>query len=626
MAAREVSPEAAISAGLQLVGDLARASTLRLFGLAAAVQANGELSISTEGRAVTYTLFFRRGAVEHAGSSDAADDLGRFLVRKGVLTPEKLVMVEAARPAAGGDFVGALIAARMVNPADVAGLLQERGLAIVSRALACEAGSFAWEPGGSPPPSSFPLGPPFGALCVAVRALDVSAVQRRLGAREKGVASRTVGRVKIEDLRLTPQEAKAAALFDGARSAAEIAAQSPGDAGVILRVALLLGELDLLAFGPPRASQAAAAPPPGAPAAAPPPAGPPPAAPPPAAAAAATPPPAAPPRPVATPPSAASPRPVATPPPGAGRPPPAPVRPAAAPPRPAATPPPAPGPVRPPTAVPLHKPAEAGALDPATLRAALEKQKGADHFQVLGVKRDSPLPAIKAAYFGMARTYHPDAVPADASPDVKKLCADVFARISEAWAVLGDEARKAEYVKELQSGGAADVDVMRILHAENVFQDATLLVKARRYDDALAKLAEAMQLNADEPEFGMWKAWCEFLLAPDKKRQMGASASVIEAALKKNPRCAPGYLFLGQMAKVVGDLSAAEKHLKRGLPAAPPTPTSPGSSSTCGGREHACRHRPTPRSAPSCPRPRSARRCARPATTSRRSSRWARRV
>jgi hypothetical protein len=564
MAAREVSPEAAIGAGLPLVGDLAQASPLRLFGLAAAVQATGELSISTEGRAVTYTLFFRRGAVEHAGSSDPADDLGRFLVRKGVLTPEKVVIAEAARLAAGGDLVGALIATKLVNPGDVAGLLLERGTGVVARALACEAGSFSWEPGVPPPPSSFPLGAPFAALCATVRALDVSAVQRRLGARERGPASRTAGRVRIEDLRLNAQEARAVGLFDGARSPAEIAAAVPAEAGTVLRIALLLGELDLLTFGPPRAPGAAAPRPPAA------------AAPPPTTATA-TPP------PVATPPASPPPPRAATPPPAAP-PPAAPQRPAVAPAqkppaKPAAAParPPVPAAPRPPPAAPRAtsapaQPPAAGGHDAAALRATLEKHKTADHFEVLGVKRDAPAPAVKAAYFGLARAYHPDTVPADASPEIRKLCADLFARISEAWAVLGDEARRAEYLKELQSGGAADVDVMRILHAESVFGEATVLVKARRYDDALAKLVEAVQLNPEEPEFGIWKSWCEFLVATDKKRAQGPSAAAIEAALKKNERCAPGYLFLGQMAKLVGDLSLAEKHFKRGLAVAPENP------------------------------------------------------
>ncbi|HTN53929.1 MAG TPA: J domain-containing protein, partial [Anaeromyxobacter sp.] len=400
----------------------------------------------------------------------------------------------------------------------------------------------------------------FGALCAAVRVLDVSAVQRRLGERGLGAASRIVGRIKPEDLRLTPQEARALGFFDGARSADEIAAAQPGDAGVVLRLALLLGELDLLSFGPPRTSRPAPAAPP--PAAAPPAPRPPAAAapPPPAAAAASVPP------PPSAPPAARAPSTQAAPPPKAAAPRSAtPARPAP----PARPPAPAPA-ARPPA--PPAPPAPTPSLDAASLQAVLEKQKDADHYQVLGVKRDSPAAAVKAAYFQMARVYHPDAVPGDAAPAVRQLCADVFARISEAWAVLSDDARRAEYLEELKSGGAADVDVMKILHAENLFEEATALVKARRYDAALAKLTEAIQLNADEAEFGMWKAWCEFLLATDKKRQQGVSASSIEAALKKNPRCAPGYLFLGQMAKVIGDLNLAEKHLKRGLQVVPDHP------------------------------------------------------
>jgi curved DNA-binding protein CbpA len=188
---------------------------------------------------------------------------------------------------------------------------------------------------------------------------------------------------------------------------------------------------------------------------------------------------------------------------------------------------------------------------------------------VLGVKREAPAAAIKVAYFQLAKVYHPDAVPVSAAPEVKKLCADLFARASEAWSVLGDDKGRAEYLEALRSGSTVDVDVMNILHAENVFNEGTLLVKARRYDEARARFEEAQKLNPEEPEFGIWKAWSEFLIEPDRKRQHGASAAVIEAALKKNPKCAAAYLFLGQMAKIVGDLAVAEKHLKRGLSAVP---------------------------------------------------------
>ncbi|ABC80036.1 J domain-containing protein [Anaeromyxobacter dehalogenans] len=530
LAAREVGADAAIAAGLAHQGALAADSALRLYGLAAATRASGRLTLAPEGR--SYALVFRRGAVEHAASSDPADDLGRFLLRKGVLRPEQLVEAEAARAAAGGDLAAALVGARLVPPGDVAALLAEHGLALVARALAVEDGTWAWEPGVGPPPSGFPLGPPFAALCAAVRALELPAVKRRLGDREERAASRMAGRVRIEDLRLTPQEARAAALVDGERSPAEIAAASPADAAAVLRLSLLLGELDLLAFGAPRRARAPA------PGVAPPPAR------------AATPTPTPRPTPTPVPPPAAAPAAAAP------RPPPPRPPPVAAAPAPRTTP--APAAVR-----------RATALEPAALRATLASLQDADHFQVLGVKRDAPAAQVKVAYFQLAKLYHPDAIPTDAPADVRKLCADLFGRVSAAWAELGDEARRAQYLQELQSGGAPEVDVMGILQAENLFQTGTQLVKARRYDEALAKFLEALQLNPEEPEFGIWKAWCEFLRADDKKRQQAQSAAAVEAGLKKNPRCAPGYLFLGQMAKVLGDLALAERHLRRGLAAAP---------------------------------------------------------
>jgi hypothetical protein len=524
LAAREIGADAAIAAGIPHQGTLADASALRLYGLAAATGASGRLTIAPEGRA--YALVFKKGAVEHATSTDASDELGRFLLRKGALSPERLVQAESARAAAGGDLVGALISTGLVAPADVASLLAEHGTALVTRALAAEGGTWAWEPGVAPPPSGFPLGPPFGALCAAVRALDLGAVKRRLGDREERSASRVAARVRVEDLRLTPQEARAAVLLDG-RSPAEIASAQPADAATVLRLALLLGELDLVGFGALR--KAAVAPPRAAP-------------PPPAAAPA---------PPVAARPAAPA------------------AAPAATPPRPAPPKPAAPPPAAKPTPAPAPKAAPAPPLDVVTLQALSAKLDGCDHFAVLGVKADAPAAQIKAAYFQLAKAYHPDAVQTGAPPEVRKLCADVFAKVSAAWSVLGDDARKAKYVEELRTGGVPDVDVMNILHAENLFQTATQLVKARRYDEARAKLDEALKLNPDEAEFGIWKAWCEFLVAPDKKRQQASSAAAIEGGVRRNPRCVPGYLFLGQMAKLVGDASAAEKHLKRGLAIAP---------------------------------------------------------
>jgi DnaJ-domain-containing protein 1 len=540
--AREVTAAAALAAGLALEGMLAQDGALRLFYLAAATQASGRLTLRAAPRA--FALVFKRGTVEHASSTNPEDALDRHLMRRGVVTPAGLARASGA----GGDLVAALIGLGLVAPADAAAALQEHGTALVARALAVESGAWRWEPGVTPPPSSFPLGASWALLPAAIRALDAATVQRRLGDRETRAASRVGGRIRSEDLRLTPQETRLLAAFDGVRSVAELAQAQPSDAVILLRLALLLGETELLAFGTPRRAAPVAAPPP-----------------------------VAAPSPVAAPPPVAAPRPAPGPAAPAAPPSVIPMAPPAAAPKvaPSSAPkaaPPAPQPLRTPSNPVAAAPKPSPALDRTALEAVYAKLQGADHFAVLGLKHDAMPAAIKAAYFSLAKLYHPDTVPPDVSPEAKQRCADVFSRVSEAWSVLGDDERRAEYQHALATGGTEKVDVQAIFRAEHLFQQGTLLVKARRYDEARAAFVEAMKLNADEAEFGMWKAWCEFLLAPDKKRQQAASAAAIEAELRRNARCAQGHLFLGQMAKLAGDLSAAEKHLRRGLAVDPDQP------------------------------------------------------
>jgi tetratricopeptide (TPR) repeat protein len=228
--------------------------------------------------------------------------------------------------------------------------------------------------------------------------------------------------------------------------------------------------------------------------------------------------------------------------------------------------PPAPAPAAPPVATPAPS---SSALDPKALQALVAKLAKADHFEVLGVAQAATGAQIKIAYFQLAKVYHPDAVPTDAPAEVRKLAADVFAKVSEAWGVLGDDGKRAQYLDGLKTGAGTEVDVMHIFKAEEAFNAGTLLIKARRYQEALPKLEEAIKLNAEEAEFHMWKAWCQFLLSPEKRKAHAGAAAAIEAALKKNPHCIAGHLFLGQMAKITGDLNLAEKHFKRGLKEAP---------------------------------------------------------
>ena len=72
-----------------------------------------------------------------------------------------------------------------------------------------------------------------------------------------------------------------------------------------------------------------------------------------------------------------------------------------------------------------------------------------EYYQVLGVAKGSPLPDIKKAYRKLARKYHPDLNPGDKTAEAR------FKEIQEAYAVLSDPKKRAQYDQFGDLGGVA---------------------------------------------------------------------------------------------------------------------------------------------------------------------------
>ena len=569
-------PEPADATTLPESGSLEERSPLRLYALAAASSASGWLQLNLEGGRMLQ-ISFRRGTPEHLSTDDPDHSLLRFLQSQSVVSPEQGRKAEEQATKTGQDLVSVLFQLQLIPPANAHRLLGDYSLHLLDRALLSWRGTFAFESDAPPPPGAFPLGQRWTLLAEAVRRLDPVPLRARLGKRLLLPVQRSGGMSigRIEELALNAQEARVYASIDGTRTGEELLRHQ--DAQVALRMLYLLTELGHLAFGeapvaapvprdsepPAPSTPPSAAPPSGGPASAPPP-----------------------PKEHAKVPVRELPKVVRPPPPGsaAGQgarsmpppsvarsvPPPSVARAAPAP-APATKPPPPAAKTSPP---PSSAPTPAFAAQPpgetpedavVRLRALLARLSKADHFAALGLDRKTVTSAeVKRNFFALAKELHPDTVTDSSQTELHDLKQALFGRINEASQVLTDDARRKAYEQELD-GKASNVDVGRIFAAEENFQRAEIMIKARKYQEGLSLLEEAIRLNADEAEFYAWRGYAKFLLSKDRKAAYPDTAADCRKAIKLIPVCVPAHLFLGHMAKVVGDAKLAQQCYQRVL-------------------------------------------------------------
>lgn len=143
-----------------------------------------------------------------------------------------------------------------------------------------------------------------------------------------------------------------------------------------------------------------------------------------------------------------------------------------------------------------------------------------DYFQILKVEQTAPLPAIRDAYFRESRTYHPDRYFTLPDGELKSAIDRISKRINEAWVCLRDDAKRAQYLtdvngpdreKKLRYTEASEEELRRARDAQlgttsqgrNMFQQGLIELEAGRYQQAAQNFKMALMY---EPENELFKA------------------------------------------------------------------------------------------------------------------------
>jgi tetratricopeptide (TPR) repeat protein len=205
------------------------------------------------------------------------------------------------------------------------------------------------------------------------------------------------------------------------------------------------------------------------------------------------------------------------------------------------------------------------------LAALIERFRGKNPFEKLGIKPNASEPAIHQAYARLAKETHPDRF-ALATDAVKTLADEAFREVSRAYGLLSDPHRLAAYRAEPDRDEKETQELAegyRALEAEREFQKGETYLRARKWAEALRHFERAVELYPEEGEYHAYSGWAYYLTHGSDTETLKAAFARVKHGAKLAPDRERPYLFLGRLAQVADRLDLAERCLGKALECKP---------------------------------------------------------
>lgn len=185
------------------------------------------------------------------------------------------------------------------------------------------------------------------------------------------------------------------------------------------------------------------------------------------------------------------------------------------------------------------------------------KLSGLDHYEVLGVARDAPAAAIQAAYFQLAKLYHPDRLSGELA-DMRGTATTVFARMTESYQVLTDPTRRTEYDTSTGQDNRTEEEeaIHRVLRAAAAFQKAEVLVKKRMWPAAELEVNRAIEDDPTQADYLALAAWI-MASKPDSDARLAEVLRMLDDAIERNPRSDKNRFYRVQVLRRLGRIDEA---------------------------------------------------------------------
>ncbi len=188
-----------------------------------------------------------------------------------------------------------------------------------------------------------------------------------------------------------------------------------------------------------------------------------------------------------------------------------------------------------------------------------ERRGNLSYYEQLGVDATTDAATIRAAFFQLAKRWHPDRL-TDELSDLREVVTRTFAHMGEAHQVLTDEDQRRRYDEVLKNGGVDEQEkVMAVVRAAGAFQKAEVLVKKRDFAKALVEAEAAYDGDPEQAEYAALYAW---LSARELTQGFDEPLRILEGAVEREPDNVRVRWYRGQLLKKAGLETRAMRDFK----------------------------------------------------------------
>lgn len=208
----------------------------------------------------------------------------------------------------------------------------------------------------------------------------------------------------------------------------------------------------------------------------------------------------------------------------------------------------------------------------AKLRQELEAYRKKSFFERLTVTEKTSDEDVRQRYADLVKIHHPDTLRPGVAEALRTVREEFFQAVTEAFEALETSDQRYNYALDLDAGRVGQGDeqerVRALLEAETSFKKAEILLRMKKYDEALEMVGAAIELVPDEHEFKIFEAYANYLNETRRGENSGDATKAIKAilgVLKIDANIARGYLYLGYLHKSVSKNELAVKYFKKVL-------------------------------------------------------------